>query len=343
MKTSIKIKFYVLLLSAFTFGFMKTGFSQDDVDHTADWMRHVKFGIMVHYLETLQNAYYPHDMGKTTSWDSCVNDFDANLFASQLHKMGADYVIFTLYQGTKYLCAPSESYERITGYKRGEATSHRDLIMDISNALQPYHIKLFLYITGDGTYRDDQANRAFSNPMLKWKQNGNKFIATGVFVNKWAGVIQEFSMRYGKRISGWWVDGAFDFHGYNDQLLGILYRAMKSGNPDAVVAFNRSPKPTVTFNTKLDDYTAAEMNTLTDYPPAGGRINGKQWHIVSYLGTDWKSPEIRYTKKYMVNYINKVNSLGGVVTVNCALFRNGSIAPAQVEFMKLVSEKIQPR
>jgi hypothetical protein len=318
-------------------------FSQSENKKTADWMRHEKFGIMVHYLATLQNAFSPHNMGKITRWDSCVNDFNTDLFAKQMNDIGAGYVIFTMYQGTRFICTPSESFEKITGYKRGEATSHRDLIMDLSNSLQKYNIKLFLYVTGDGTYRDQQANVAFKNPMLQWKQNSNKFIATGVWVNNWAGVLQEWSMRYGKRISGWWVDGAFSFHGYNDVLLSKFYYVLKSGNQNSVVAFNPSPQKKVMYYSKWDDYTAGEMNDFKDLPSIGGKINGTQWHIVSYLGTDWKSPAVRYTKKYMVNYINKVNSLGGVVTINTSLFRNGSISAEQLTFLKEVSKKIKKR
>jgi len=318
-------------------------FSQEANKATANWMQHAKFGVMVHYLETLQNEIQPHNMGKKTSWDSCVNDFDAKLFAAQMNQIGAAYVIFTVYQGTKYICTPNESYERISGHKRGESTSHRDLIMDISNALQKYNIKLFLYVTGDGTYRDQKSNEAFKNPMLQWKKNGNKFIATGVWVNNWSGVLQEWSMRYGKRISGWWMDGAFSFHGYNDILLSKYYSILKSGNQNAVVAFNPSPQKKVIYYSKWDDYTAGEMNDFKDFPPAGGKIDGTQWHIVSYLGSDWKSDSVRFTKKYLTNYINKVNSLGGVVTVNTALYRNGSIGPDQLAFLKKVSKKIKSR
>lgn len=309
--------------------------------HAADWMRNVKFGVMVHYLATLQNTVEPHNMGKTTSWDSCVNDFNTDLFASQVHQTGASYVIFTVYQGTRFICTPSESYERITGYKRGEATSHRDLVVDIYNSLQKYNIKLFIYVTGDGTYRDQKANIAFNNPMLLWKQNNNKFIATPQWVNSWAGVLQEWSMRWGNKISGWWVDGAFSFHGYNDTLLGILYKALKSGNSNSVVAFNASPQKKVTFYSKWDDYTAGEMDALTDLPEPGGRINGTQWHIVSYLGINWRSETVRFKKSYLTNYINQVKERGGVVTINLALYRNGSLDTTQLIFLRKVSKGIK--
>ena len=312
-------------------------------DHSADWMRRMKFGIMVHYLAPLQNGTAPHNMGKVTSWDSCVNDFNVNLFAKQLHRAGAGYVIFTLYQGSRFICTPNGQYEKVSGYARGEATAHRDLVMDLSNALQKYKIRLFLYVTGDGTFRDDQSNKAFKSPMLQYQQNGNKFTATDVWVNNWAAVLREWSMRYGKKIAGWWVDGSYQTHGYNDALLYKFYDALKSGNPNSIISFNNAVHPAVTDYAAWDNYTAGEMNDFKDVPPAGGRIKGKQWHILSFLGTDWQSPAVRFTTSYLTDYINKVNALGGVVTINTAVYRSGSIAPLQLAFLKQVNRMVRPR
>ncbi len=311
---------------------------------SADWMRKMKFGIMVHYLSFIQNKTAPQNMGKITDWDSCVNDFDVNLFASQLHQVGAGYVIFTLYQGDRFICTPNALFEKKTGYARGQATSHRDLIMDLSNALQRYNIKLILYVTADGAFRDDRSSRVFESPMLLYKQRGNQFVATGVWARNWAAVLREWSVRYGKRISGWWVDGSYATHGYNDSLLGIFYTALKSGNPNSIICFNNAVHPSIEYYSKWDSYTAGEMNGFDDLPPAGGKINGKQWHILSFLGTDWYSPSVKYTDpSYLIGYLTKVNAAGGVATINAAVYRNGSLAPEQLTFLKEVSAKIHSR
>lgn len=309
----------------------------------ASWMRHTRFGIMVCYLNSLQNGTPSLNMGKTTSWDSCVNAFNVNVFARQLQQMKAGYVIFTLYQGSRFICAPNKVYEIVTGYKRGEATSHRDLIADLANALRKYNIKLILYVTGDGTFRDDNANKTFKSPMLQYEQRGNTFTADSEWVSHWAAVLQEWSVRYGSRIAGWWVDGAYQTHGYNDTLLSKYYYALKKGNANSVICFNNAVHPTIQYYSKWDDYLGGEMNEFKDLPPAGGKINGKQWHIVSFLGTDWFSPAINYTTSYMSDYINKVNDLGGVVTIDVAVYRNGAIAPTQFSFLKTVSNNIKPR
>jgi hypothetical protein len=151
-------------------------------------------------------------------------------------------------------------------------------------------------------------------------------------------------MRYGKRISGWWVDGAYKTHGYNDDLLEKFNNALKTGNPNSIIAFNNAVHPKIETYSKWDNYTAGEMNGFDDLPPAGGKLDGKQWHIVSYLGTDWASTAVKYDgPAYLIGYINKVNAQGGAVTINVAVYRNGSIAPDQLNFLKQLSPEINSR
>jgi len=334
---SLFIAVYIVLVGVNSIG------QSTENKNKGNWMRHAKFGIFVHYMETSQNEREPFNMGKKTSWDSCVDDFDVNVFANQMHDLQIGYVIFTVYQGSKYMCIPNETFERVSGYKRGEATSHRDLVGDLSVALRKYNIKLMLYVTGDGTYKDHQSSIAFDNPIIHLKQTANKFTVTPVWVNNWSKVLQEMSMRYGRKVSGWWVDGAFKFHGYNDSLLGILYHALTAGNSKSIVGFNSSPQGKVSNYSKWDDYTAGEMYSLKDLPPPGGKLNGVQWHILSFLGKIWQSWDIRFTKDSLTNYINQCNNLGGAVTLDVCLLRNGSIYPDQLNFLKQVSQGIKER
>ncbi len=317
--------------------------SAQTVSKETGWMRKVKYGVMVHYLSSLQNGSQPHNMGKVTSWDSCVNDFDVDRFASQLHQVNAGYLIFTLYQGDRFICTPNAYFEKMSGYTRGQATSHRDLIMDLANALKKYNIKLILYVTTDGTWKDSKSSTVFKNPVLHIKQTGNNFVATSEWANNWTPVLKEWSLRYKDKIAGWWVDGAYQNHGFTDALLGKFSKALKAGNSHSIISFNNAVHPNITYYTKLDDYTAGEMNDFKDTPPPGGTLKGKQWHILSFLGTSWSDPGVKYKPDYLTDYINRVNANGGVVTVNCAVYRNGSLAPDQFSFLKNISGDITAR
>ena len=91
-----------------------------------------------------------------------VNNFDVEQFAKIAHEVNAGYVVFTMMQQEKYICAPNETFNKITGYKTGEACSERDLIADLIKALDKYDIPLFLYFTGDGPFKDEIAGKAFN-------------------------------------------------------------------------------------------------------------------------------------------------------------------------------------
>ena len=49
------------------------------------------------------------------------------------------------------------------------------------------------------------------------------------FVTKWASVVEEYSKRYGDKIKLWWVDGCYDFNGYDEEKLAILAKGVKEG------------------------------------------------------------------------------------------------------------------
>lgn len=193
-----------------------------------------KYGIMVHYLNSIQNGKYSptNPKGVTTSWDECVNDFDVDAFAERVHRAGAGYVIFSLMQVSANICAPSKVFDEITDGKCAGACSARDLPMELARALERYGIDLYLYFTGDGPQKDEIASKAFGT----LNHTGER--VTEEFVRKWTSVMRELSVRYGSLVKGWWIDAAFDYIGYNDDLLKYYKDAALAGNPDALIAFN---------------------------------------------------------------------------------------------------------
>jgi hypothetical protein len=289
--------------------------------------QNLKFGIFVHYLHGLQNSMQPWNQGKSTNWDDCVNDFNVKTFVKSLVAVKADYVIFTLQQIDRFFCIPNSYYENITGYKRGMATSHRDLINDLYNELSKHKIKLFLYITGDGPRADMVAARALKNSSARNKDG--KFIADKDWVNNWSKVLRSISLQYGNKVSGWWVDGCYGFVGYNAALLKPIYMALKAGNPNSIVALNGGPSDLVSKNV-IENYTAGESSALTDFPKTIYSKNYK-WHILSYLGSEWAKQGSRFSSEYLTNYIRKVNRLKGMVTIDVCLLRDGNIDPEQLK------------
>lgn len=319
-----------------------------------DFFRDRKWGVFFHYLYSLQNnpASPNNDGAGETSWDSCVNDLDVNLVAKQLHDINAGYLIFTIHQQTRYMIAPNETFNRLTGYKNGEACSERDLIGDLSGALGTYGIPLLLYFTGDGPAKDEKCREAME---------AGVFPVTDRFVSAWSAVFEEYAVRYGRRITGWWIDGLYAGLGYdNPDKMKPFRDAVKKGNPDALFSANYhgcfkggSTKPVegvgdVIFGdfyheiappTPFCDFTAGEVVQFDAFSPARF-IGGAQSHVLSFLGMaphavmvydGWGKPGCKYSKEYLRSYVGCVNSLEGVVSVDACLHRGGRIDPVQYE------------
>ncbi|MGC8887489.1 MAG: discoidin domain-containing protein [Verrucomicrobiia bacterium] len=299
-----------------------------------DWFQKAGYGVFVHYLEDLQNSSNTiHSLGRQTGWDECVKEFDVERFAESMAEAQAGYVIFTMHQRTRFLIAPNSTFDRLTGYKPGEACSTRDLVEDLYQALSKRKIPLMLYWTGDGPRQDERASKAFG---------GFKNPIPIEYVRNWASVVREYGERYGTKIVGWWVDGCYSFIGYDNERLGILAEALKAGNTNRIIALNPGVQKKVSFYSIYEDYTCGEQNDFRDMP-ASRWVNGVQWHILSFLGCGnsrigaaWGMPGVRYRKAELIDYVADVNRAGGVVSIDVMLYRDGSLDKSQLETLKVL-------
>ena len=309
----------------------------------SEWFYERGFGIFVHLLASDVNNPNSHrSYGKQTSWDECLNEFDCEVFAEEVKQTGAGYVILTVMQVTKYMLAPNETFNRVTGYKNGEACPSFDFIERIYESLHKRDIDLMLYFTGDGPANDEIAGNAFG--YRGFHPNGTK--VTKEFVEKWSAVLREYSLRYGKKVKGWWLDGTPGIIGYDDmELLSILTDAARAGNPDAICACNHFGvlgdygvvRKQVLCGTPCCDYTAGEMVYFEDVP-AAPFIGEQRWHILTHLGksktmyeySGWGCEGTRYSAEYMQDYYRKVHAHGGVISVDVCVYRDGHIDPEQI-------------
>jgi hypothetical protein len=203
-----------------------TVLARDPEPAKTDWFVAGKYGVFVHYLVGLQNnPDHVASLGRQTSWDECVREFDVEKFADRMRDAGAGYVIFTMIQRSRFLIAPNATFDRLTGYRPGEACATRDLVEDLYQALNKRGIALMLYWTGDGPCDDPQAAQA-----LRWPATGQ---VTDEFVRNWSEVVREYGLRYRDKVKGWWTDGCYRFIGYDEQKLGCWRRPSALGTPSA--------------------------------------------------------------------------------------------------------------
>lgn len=282
--------------------------------HKTDWLYQAKWGIFNHYLFGL----YDND-----DWNALVDSYDTDRLAKMLSDMGAGYYFITIMQLHRYMIAPNETYDRITGYRPGEACARRDLISDLYDSLSQYGIRLCLYYTGDGPMKDPQAGTAMGYTSYDEP-------VTDAFVDNWASVLRDYSLRYGNKISAWWIDGCYSWLGYDERKLGKLADAARAGNSDTLVALNGGVFPRVSAYSIHDDYTTGEMTAFTDIPD-DRFINDAQWHELVYLGTNWAQFDTQIDGPSLAEYVEKVNEHGGVVTLEIGVTADGNFSDIQKE------------
>ena len=306
-----------------------------------------KWGVFNHFLAVLQNApLCENSYGRQTDWDALVHEFDVNTVADTLHEIGAGYYVITVMQGTKYMIAPNAAFDRIAGTKPGQACSTRDLIAELYDALSKYDIDLFLYFTGDGPYKSHPEGDRFG--FVEPREVG----VTETFVKNWASVLEEYAVRYGTKIKGWWIDGCYrDYFKYTDELLQIYYSACKKGNPDALVSLNNGVgEGALEAYFKYEDFLCGEQTDFVVMPQQ--RFYGNaQAHILAPLGksrveegvigSDWGCFGVKRSKEYLAQYVKTVHQAGGVVTFDIGVYRDGKFDPAQIEVLKYVGEQLK--
>ncbi|MBE6778656.1 MAG: hypothetical protein E7541_04630, partial [Ruminococcaceae bacterium] len=149
----------------------------------------------------------------------------------------------------------------------------RDLMEELYQGLRRYDIDLYLYFTGDDPYKEEEIGVKFG--FVEPRQN-----VTMDFVEKWSSVLREYSLRYGDKVKGWWLDGMYrQEFGYTQQLLAPYYRAVKEGNPEGIVSFNDGIKPYFYRYYAEEEYTTGEQNDLSLVPTARFH-DGAQAHVL---------------------------------------------------------------
>ena len=252
------------------------------------WFYEAKYGLFFHFLA-------PHGC-TAKEWDNIVNSVDVEKFADKVAKTGAGYVGLTLGQNHLYSCAPNPVLEQLWKLTPGEYTSERDLPMDLYKALKKRGIRLMLYVSTDLQYK------------LPVPESFTR--ETDRFEN-WLKVLGWYSKHYGKRCSGWWVDGLNEDR--NIDYRPRVHEVLKSGNPDAIVGSSSYGISEYTHGHCDDDWNYQQQYRKPYY----GRWHPGyeiQWHVFQYLGSSWGKSDTAHSTESIVNYAADVVKGGGVLT-----------------------------
>jgi hypothetical protein len=291
----------------------------------AAWMQEAQWGVMTHYLADWQAQVHGLTMS-VDQWNKLVDGFDVEGMAKQLQSVGARYYQISIGQNSGYYLAPNAAYDKIVGIQPSKC-SRRDLVADLYGALSKRGIKLMVYLPSGAPGQDKVADAA-----LEWRNGPNP---NREFQRKWEQVIREWSVRWGKKVSGWWFDGCYFpnsmYRSPDAPNFASFAAAARAGNADAAVAFNPGVVYRMLSLTPYEDFTAGEIDKpeLVTIRRAGdGKIDGTQIQMLSYLGTTWGKGTPRFTTEEVVAFTRKVRDSGGAVTWDVPVELNGGIDQA---------------
>lgn len=320
----------------------------------AAWLHAARWGLCVHYL--------PDHAGQTSSasitpvaWSRRVDAFDARRFIKTVRDVGASYVIFTIGQNSGFYCSPNETYDELLGRPTDESRlSKRDLIADLAEEARAEGIRLIAYLPSHAPANDPLAirrlrctppwdmSRVGVEPS-KYAVHDPEDATLSAFQENWQAIVREWSRRWGTGVAGWWIDGCvFPDQMYRQDAAPNFFSfadALRAGNPESIVAFNGGTHIPPRSMTPAEDYTAGETNHLV-VEELGWRpdrfVNGKQLHLLTYLGKAWGSGPLRFTPELARAWMRHVFGLNGVVTWDVPLAPDGSIPSDFVRVLRVV-------
>jgi hypothetical protein len=296
--------------------------------HRTDWFKAAGWGVFTHYLTGPETT--------VDDWNARVSSFDVAALAAQLQEIGAPYYYITLGQNSGHYCSPNATYDSYVGIKPSKCST-RDLVADLYAALQPKGIKLLVYLPAGAPNQDPVAVQA-----LQWENGPHR---NAEFQRKWENVIREWSLRWGKKVVGWWFDGCYwpnEMYRFPDPPnFASFAAAARAGNPDSIVAFNPGVLSPIISESEYEDYTAGEINEPGEVKCPGRWVDGAQFHMLSYLGPWWSAGPPRFKTEQIIGWTRGIMARGGVVTWDVPIQPNGHIPPEFVEQLKALKAGVQ--
>lgn len=318
-------------------------------NHRTDWLHHAGWGVFCHYLADTASSAQAVELSPE-SWNARVDAFDVPLLTEQLVRAGAKYFMITIGQNSGFFCAPNATYDAIVG-RHPSRCSRRDLVGDIADSLGRAGIRTLVYTASGAPQHDTLACEK-----LHWRfvpptpSTSHEIPSAGrlrEFETLWTQVLRDWALRWGPKISGWWLDGVWsedrsapdgrpDFAG--------LGAALRAGNPDAIVAHNAGVKmPRVIALPGTDeDYTAGEFDFALPVPGRwydgtaawpGRFVGEEQFHVLTFMGDWWGRGEPRFPAAFTKAYTEMVMAAGGAITWDVPIAADGRMPEAFIAQM----------
>lgn len=188
------------------------------------WMIDGKYGLFVHW--SAMSQAFVGDKPRAEWFQKSVEMFNVKVFADEVERTGAAWVIFTATHQGFYWPGPNAAIDKIATGR----TTKRDLLGEIINELDNRGICTMFYLhTGYNGY----------DPKVWREAIGANDPDTKRFSDNIEAILRECSLRYGKKLMGFgYIDGALSWDYRLNPSWEDWAKAIKAGNPKAVVGFS---------------------------------------------------------------------------------------------------------
>ena len=285
-----------------------------EIKGDATWMKEGKYGLFVHW-SALSYAF-DGDEPRAAWFQKSVDMFDVKVFADAVEKTGAAWVNFTATHKGFYWPGPNAAVDKIISGR----TTERDLLGEIIDELGKRGIRTLFYLhTAYNGYESDFRKAAGI------EEPGAKRFSDNI-----AAILRECSMRYGTKLSGFgYIDGALQFDYPFDPHWEDWVRAIKSGNPSALVGFSSNRGPVVS---PFSDLSVTDGMGRFEYPDplliGPGRQLGDvttavwcymdAWFTYKPLNGVWK-PGPKYSAEEYVAFFKEMDEKQIPVSINMVM------------------------
>jgi hypothetical protein len=297
------------------------------------WMIKGKYGIFMHYqyrillnYSVMTNPKFPEPNQMTASeWNRFVDGFDVKGFANQMAQAKVGWVLFGLddaYFG--WMCAPNKAFSEFTGYAPGDKCTRRDLIMDVTDALNKKGIKVIIYYAGlNGYMMDSKVVAGLKDDAALRGVLGEKIPPKAECRKRRVDIFREFADRYKNKIAGWWFD-IIEPNSYSESPddWSTITSIIRKDNPKAVIAFSHGGNEFECVKPGIDDFTAGDTwskQDLTSLTPKLRPVKGDiLWHGKIYCGNVYhgQGDANQFTDQELIGWIKTCNQQGGVCTLD---------------------------
>ncbi len=324
--------------------------------HLTDWFMRARWGVNITFMASGGEKSW--GVGQSVDeWNRRVDAFDVDGLAAQLGALNVPYCFLTLGQNSGHFCSPNAVYDDLAGIRPSKC-SRRDLVMDLALALARHQIRLLVYLPSGAPAADPVARErlewdwGYQSP---WPNGYCDNLRTGKRLERfqihWQNVIGEWSTRWGDRVWGWWLDGCY----FSDEMyrnpqppnFESLAGALKSGNPQALVAFNPGQIAPLVATSEWEDITAGEIDAT--FPLCPGRWvernkHAVQWHVYSWIGPHWGGGqgEPRLPEEFVIGYTRQAAQHEGVVTWDVPHDQSGLIHAPYQRILENLGKAVRP-